>query len=59
MIKVYFGLPTAVDLETIPLFLELSPVGSYEQRAWLRQRIEELDDETLRVLFPALEKLLR
>ncbi len=59
MIKAYFGLPTAVDLETIPLFLELSPVGSYEQRAWLRQCVDELDDEALRVLFPALEKLLR
>jgi hypothetical protein len=39
--------------------LELSPVGSYAQRAWLRQRIDELDDEALRVLFPALERLLR
>ena len=58
-IKVYFGLPASVDLETDPLFLELSPVGSYAQRSWLRQRIDELDDETLRVLFPALERLLR
>jgi hypothetical protein len=48
-----------VDLETDPLFLELSPVGSYAQRAWLRQRVDELDDEVLRVLFPALERLLR
>lgn len=58
-IKKYFGLPASVDLETDPLFLELSPVGGYEQRAWLRQRVDELDDETLRVLFPALERLLR
>ena len=58
-IKRYFGLPATVDLETVPLFLELSPVGSLEQREWLRQRISELDEATLRVLFPALEKLLR
>lgn len=58
-IKKYFGLPANVDLETDPLFLELSPVGSYAQRAWLRQHADELDEETLRVLFPALERLLR
>jgi len=58
-IRKYFGLPASIDLENDPLFLELSPVGSYEQRAWLRQRVDELDDETLRVLFPALERLLR
>lgn len=58
-IRKYFGLPASIDLENDPLFLELSPVGSYEQRAWLRQHVDELDDETLRVLFPALERLLR
>jgi transcriptional regulator with XRE-family HTH domain len=58
-IKEYFGLPSTVDLETFPLFLELSPVGSREQREWLHRHVDELDTETLRLLFPALEKLLR
>ncbi|MEZ5583616.1 MAG: helix-turn-helix transcriptional regulator [Candidatus Competibacteraceae bacterium] len=57
--QAYFGLPAGTDLETLPLFLELSPVGGLEQREWLHRQIDGLDEETLRQLFPALEKLLR
>ena len=58
-LKKHFGLPSTIDLETFPLFLELSPVGVREQREWLQMHVNDLDEETLRLLFPALERLLR
>lgn len=58
-IKAYCQLPAGVDLRKDPLFLSLTPLSQQQQRAWLIQRIEQLDAETLHRLFPALERLLR
>jgi transcriptional regulator with XRE-family HTH domain len=57
-IQSFFGLPSHFDLAQDPLFLSLSPLSAVEQREWLHQRIDLLDVETLRQLFPALERLL-
>jgi transcriptional regulator with XRE-family HTH domain len=57
-IQAFFGLPPHLDLARDPLFLSLSPLSTVEQRDWLHQQIDALDAETLRQLFPALERLL-
>jgi transcriptional regulator with XRE-family HTH domain len=54
----HFALPRETDLRTEPLFLSPSPVGAREQRDWLSDRIDRLEAETLRDLFPALERIL-
>jgi hypothetical protein len=48
-----------VDLERDPLFLSPYPLTERDQRRWLREQIDRLDAETLRVLFPAFKRLLR
>jgi transcriptional regulator with XRE-family HTH domain len=55
----YFGLPADIDLKDEPLFLSLSPIGDKQRREWLCAQIHQLRPETLRRLFPALERLLR
>lgn len=58
-IRDYFGLPVATDLEGDPIFLSLDPVTGSEMRSWLHEQIEGLDADTLRNLFPALQRLLK
>ena len=58
-IQSFFGVPTAIDMEHHPLFLDLSPISAMEQRVWLQKQIEQLDSQTLQQLFPALERLFR
>lgn len=58
-IQSFFGVPTAIDIEHHPLFLDLSPISVMEQRVWLQKQIEQLDSQTLQQLFPALERLFR
>jgi transcriptional regulator with XRE-family HTH domain len=53
----YFHIDPGSTLEATPLFLEPFPALDRERRAWLQQRIAELDETTLRALFPALERL--
>lgn len=53
-----FGLPSGINLENDPLFLSLEPVGTLEQRNWLHEHIDSIDNKTLRDFFPALKKLL-
>jgi len=53
----YFGLPVATNLETDPLFLSLEPVTGREMKGWLHEQIDGLDADTLRNLFPALQRL--
>jgi hypothetical protein len=53
----YFGLP-GTDLTTEPIFLSPSPISVVDQKAWLQERIRELDNSRLQTLFPALEILL-
>jgi transcriptional regulator with XRE-family HTH domain len=54
----YFGISANVDLRTTPIFLSMLPVGDLERKAWLRERILEIDATTLAELFPALQRLL-
>jgi len=54
----YFSLPKTIDLEKEPIFLSTMPIGEAETKQWLKERIDELDRETLRDLVPALIKLL-
>jgi len=58
-IRDYFGLPVATDLEGDPIFLSLDPVTGSEMRGWLHEQIEGLEADTLRNLFPALQRLLK
>ena len=58
-IRDYFGLPVATNLEGDPIFLSLDPVTGTEMRSWLHEQIEGLDADTLRNLFPALQRLLK
>ena len=58
-IRDYFGLPIGTDLECDPIFLSLDPVTGSEMKSWLHERIEGLDADTLRNLFPALQRLLK
>jgi len=55
----YFGLPVATNLEGDPIFLSLDPVTGSEVRSWLHEQIDGLDADTLRNLFPALQRLLK
>lgn len=55
----HFGLTPDVDLETFPVYLSEAPVTDNERRTSLRERIEGLDGESMRTLYPALDKLLR
>jgi transcriptional regulator with XRE-family HTH domain len=58
-IRDYFGLPFATDLEGDPIFLSLDPITGSEMRSWIHEQIEGLDADTLRNLFPALQRLLK
>lgn len=58
-LRAEFGLPSEIDLNSYPLFLSMSPIGERQQKEWLREHIERLNADTLRSLFPALERLLR
>ncbi len=55
----YFDLPADTDLEKHPIFLYDLPMNDQTRRAWLHSRIDQLTPETIRALFPALERLLR
>jgi len=55
----YFGLPVATNLEADPVFLSLDPVTGSEMKRWLHEQIEGLDSDTIRNLFPALQRLLK
>ena len=57
-LKAYFGLGSDVDLERDALFLSPYPILEQDQRRWLLKQIELMDRETLRMLFPALVRLL-
>jgi transcriptional regulator with XRE-family HTH domain len=54
----FFGLDPEIDLRSEPIFLSSVPVGDRERRTLLHERIEGLDAETLRQLFPAFLRLL-
>jgi transcriptional regulator with XRE-family HTH domain len=54
-----FGLPAGTDLRSEPLFLSRVPVSDRERKTWLHHRIDALDPQTLRELFPALRRLLK
>lgn len=53
-LKSVFHIPPEVDLKKNPLFARFEPIGIYEQRMWLHQRIDQLDVKML----DALQKLL-
>ena len=54
----YLGLGPDLDLTVEPLFLSLSPVGGFQQRKWLMERLAALPEEEITRFFPALEVLL-
>ena len=55
----YFNLPKTIDLEKDPIFLSTMPIGEAETKKWLKEKIDELDRDTLRELAPALIMLLK
>ncbi len=54
----YFGLPTGTDLTTEPIFLSPDPLSIVERKEWLRDRIDAMDADDLREIYPALQRLL-
>jgi transcriptional regulator with XRE-family HTH domain len=55
----FVGVPEHIDIEKVPLFLSIEPLGIFQQRAWIRGRLDALGAEELAQFFPALEKLLK
>jgi len=55
----FFGLPDNTDLYEDPLFLSMSPLGVFAQKAWLQQQIERTSAPDFGRVFPALEKIFR
>lgn|GEM_PF-1333385 len=54
----FFGLPLDTDLQKEPIFVSFRPLTLRQRREQLRIAIEDVSDDTLRALLPALEKLL-
>ena len=54
----FFSVPMSKNLEECPLFLSLSPIDLNSQKSWLCDRIKNMSDHELDLLFPALAKLL-
>jgi transcriptional regulator with XRE-family HTH domain len=57
-IKKFFGLPSELNLKTVPLFLEMNPVGIRERRSWVQDRLEDMSVEEFSSLYPALRKMV-
>ncbi len=55
----YFGLPVTTNLQSDPVFLSVDPVTGSEMKGWLHEQIDGLETDTLRNLFPALQRLLK
>jgi hypothetical protein len=55
----FFGLPDNTNLHETPLFLSMSPLGVFAQKAWLQQQIERTPAADFGRVFPALEKIFR
>ena len=54
----YFGLSTSTDLTIDAVFLSPDPQSITERKEWLRDRIDSMDADHLRELYPALQRLL-
>lgn len=59
MILRYFGQSEGTDLASVPVFLSAVSVGTAEMRTWLHGRIDRLEADDLRNLFPAFARLLK
>lgn len=57
-IRRYFHLPSFVDLNSTPLFLDMDPIGNLAKRQSLHDQLDGLSADELDALFPALRKLL-
>jgi transcriptional regulator with XRE-family HTH domain len=55
----YFGLPPGTDLDSEAIFLWTEPVSETQMKSWLMEQIQQIDGKTLRMVFPALRRLLR
>jgi transcriptional regulator with XRE-family HTH domain len=54
----YFNLPMDSDLRRDAVFLSLEPVSSVGKRHWVRDRLENISEEDLQELYPALRRML-
>ena len=55
----YFGLPPGTDLDSEAIFLWTDPVSETQMKNWLMEQIQQIDEKTLREVFPALRRLLK
>lgn len=55
----FFGLPPEANLEADAVFLWTGPIGESQIKNWISDKIERLDEKTLREIFPALRRLLK
>jgi transcriptional regulator with XRE-family HTH domain len=54
----YFNLPPNTDLRTDPVFLSVEPISIYDQRQWVKQRLDSMCREEFAPLYPALRRML-
>ena len=54
----YFGLNSVMNLTDVPIFLSMMPITEHEKKAWIINRIENIQRDSLNRLFPAFQKLL-
>lgn len=55
----YFGLPSDINFESEPIFLWTEPISESQMKSWIIDTIQQVDEKTLREIFPALRRLLK
>lgn len=55
----FLGLDSKIDLTSEPLFLSVQPLGGFQQRHWLIERLKAMPEKEITRLFPALERIMR
>jgi transcriptional regulator with XRE-family HTH domain len=55
----YFGLSPGTNLDSDAIFLLTEPINESQMKSWIMERIEHLDQKTLREIFPAMVRLFK
>lgn len=54
----YFGLPPGINLVSDEVFLWTEPISECQMKVWITERIQQMNGETLREIFPAMRRLV-
>lgn len=55
----FMGLPESLDLKVVPLFLSIEPIGVFQRKLELKQKLDSIPNDDLKSILPALERLMR